>query len=272
MYAPFLSRLITAAGQRNWRDDSELLITVLRQWEPNTRSRQEAHDRFRRLWREAGWSWPEEVASMRGNGKAKVAPGGVRAFTDAELDELRARIQRSVRLGPADLVAWDLLACFGLRPAEIQGIELEEIDGAPQARVVRVKRSGRGFCGPRLVAAVPPAGWPADCYDLVRRWQNHGLPAAMVAAVSPGEVFAQQLRRLRMQKPVRIGIDAELTSYGCRHAFALRLAQQVGLHVREAAELMGHSPATHLRVYGRRLDQPALLQKVRDRVAMNQNL
>jgi hypothetical protein len=49
--------------------------------------------------------------------------------------------------------------------------------------------------------------------------------------------------------------DAERTSDGCRHALALRLALQVGLPVREAAELMGPSPATNLCVYGRRLNQ-----------------
>ena len=71
-------RLLTAAGERQWGDDAELLTTVLRQWEPNTRARQQAHDRFRQLWRQAGWSWPPEVATMRGNGKAASAPEGVR--------------------------------------------------------------------------------------------------------------------------------------------------------------------------------------------------
>jgi hypothetical protein len=56
MYAPFLARLVTVAGERHWNNDSDLLGTVLRQWEPNSRARQMAHDRFRRLWKEAGWT------------------------------------------------------------------------------------------------------------------------------------------------------------------------------------------------------------------------
>jgi integrase len=88
----------------------------------------------------------------------------------------------------------------------------------------------------------------------------------MVAAHSPGQVLTQQLRRLRQQKPAVIALDAELTAYSCRHGFALRLAQQLGLHVRESAELMGHSPAVHLSTYGRRLETPKLLAKVRDQV------
>jgi integrase len=85
----------------------------------------------------------------------------------------------------------------------------------------------------------------------------------MVAARSPGEVLSQQLSRLQSQKPAGGELPAELTAYGLRHAFALRLGQELGLHVREAAELMGHSPQVHLSTYGRRLDQPKLLARVR---------
>jgi integrase len=56
----------------------------------------------------------------------------------------------------------------------------------------------------------------------------------------------------------------DLTSYGLRHAFALRLGLELGLHPREAAELMGHSPLVHLQTYGRRIERPALLRKVAD--------
>jgi hypothetical protein len=40
------------------------------------------------------------------------------------------------------------------------------------------------------------------------------------------------------------------------------LGLDLGLHVREAAELMVHSPAVHLATYGRRLDGPGLQAKV----------
>lgn len=266
-YLPPLRRLMAVAGQQHWPTDRELLEATLRQWEPNSRARQLGHDRIRRLWTEAGWDWPEQVAAMRGNGKAAASPDGVRAFTDAELQELRARLQRSYRLTSADLVAWDCLAVFGLRPAELQGLELAIEGGLPVAVVTRQKRSSRGSTGPRTVPAVPPGGWPADCWSLVARFKKHGLPGGMVAHRSPGEVLGQQLGRLQRQKPVEIPLDTELTPYSCRHAFALRLAQQVGLHVREAAALMGHSPAVHLNTYGRRLELPDLRAKVRERLA-----
>ena len=78
--------------------------------------------------------------------------------------------------------------------------------------------------------------------------------------------MAQQLKRLQRQKPTDVPINPELTPYGCRHAFALRLAPQIGLHPREAAELMGHSPQVLLATYGRRLDSPKLVASVISRV------
>ena len=268
-YRGYLAKLEKVAGRKVWINDQELIAEVLRQWPPNSRARQMAHDRYRRLWKEAGWPWPDAMAAMRGNGKAAASPEGVRAFTDEEIEELRARLQRSRKLTPADLVAWDCLAVFGLRPAELQGLELSSEDGLLLARVSRQKRSSKGSSGARTVPAVPPQGWPADCNGLLDRWQRHGLPVGMVSAPSPGQVLTQQLRRLRDQELVTIPLDDELSSYGMRHAFALRLAQQLGLHVREAAELMGHSPQVHLSTYGRRLDQPKLLARVRALQALN---
>jgi len=265
-YRTYLQRLVEVAGQQPWREDQQLVEATLRSWKPGSRARQMAHDRFRRLWKEAGWSWPEELLVLRGNGKAAADPEGVRAFTDAEIEELRARLQRSSKLTPADLVAWDLLIVFGLRPAELHGLELTVEEELILARVQRVKRSSRGSSGARTVPAVPPPAWPADCHGLLDRWKRYGLPPGMVSSRSPGQALTQQLRRLRDQELVEVDLDQELTSYGCRHAFALRLAQHLGLHVREAAELMGHSPQVHLSTYGRRLDQPKLLARVRERV------
>ena len=266
-YQPYLQRLLIVSGEQPWKEDLALLDKVLRSWAPNSRARQMAHDRYRRLWKEAGWPWPEELLAMRGNGKAAAAVDGVRAFTDEEIKELRGRLVRSSRLTPADLVAWDCLICFGLRPAELHGLELTAEDGLTLARVNRVKRSSRGASGARTVPAVPPSGWPLDCHGLLERWKRFGLPMGMVMAPSPGQVLTQQLRRLRDQKLIETELDHELTSYGCRHAFALRLAQQLGLHPREAAELMGHSPQVHLSTYGRRLETPKLLAKVKMRIS-----
>jgi integrase len=261
-YLPYLTKLEAIAGSQAWLEDAELLSAVLRSWRPNSRSRQMAHDRLRALWKQAAWPWPEGASALRGNGKAAADPDGVVGFFDPEIEELRRRILRS-RLTDADLVAWDCLICFGLRPAELKGLKLLQPDNGrgPLAIVTHEKKSSRGSTGPRTVAAVPPAGWPADCHGLFERWSVHGLPSKLVAMPSPGEAMAKQLSRLRQQA----GGDElrrPLTPRSLRHAFALRLGVELGLSPREAAELMGHSPGVHLQIYGRQLDRPKLLDKV----------
>jgi integrase len=259
-WRPYLSRLVAAAGERRWPDDAAFLEAFLRGWPVNSRARQMAYDRGRRLWKEAGWSWPEGLASLRGNGKAAADPEGVRAFTDEEIERLREAIEGS-KLTAADLVAWDCLIVFGIRPQELIGLELRgPAGGQPVAVVSRIKTSSKGATRPRQVQAVPPDGWPLDCFHLLQRWREHGLPGWSQTAASPGERMTKQLRRLRMPEDV--------SSYACRHAFALRLGLDLGLHVREAAELMGHSPAVHLATYGRRLDGPALQSKVSELVKL----
>jgi integrase len=173
-------------------------------------------------------------------------------------------------LTPADLVAWDALIVFGLRPAELKGLELRREGRSLMAVVAHEKKNSKGKVGARIVPAVPPADWPADCHGLLRRWKAHGLPDGLVALPSPGEGMAQQLSRLHRQKTAQGQLRPDLTPYGLLHAFALRLGVDLGLSVREAAELMGHSPAAHLSTYGRQLDRPKLLEKVTGLVADRQ--
>jgi integrase len=253
-WAQYLSRLVAAAGERRWPEDGPFLTAYLRGWPVSSRARQMAYDRARRVWKEAGWSWPEDLAQLRGNGKAAADPRGVRALTDEEIQQLREAIEGS-KLTPADLVAWDCLIVFGIRPQELIGLQLTgAAAGQPVAVVTRSKVSSRGATRPRQVQAVPPAGWPLDCHGLLQRWREDGLPSWIQTAASPGERMTKQLRRLHM--------PPDVSSYATRHAFALRLGIDLGLHVREAAELMGHSPAVHLATYGRRLDGPGLQAKV----------
>jgi integrase len=138
---------------------------------------------------------------------------------------------------------------------ELQAIELQRAsDGALIAVISRSKVTSSGTAGgARQVPAVPPADWPPDCHGLFDRWQQHGLPSGLLRARSPGDQLSSQLRRMQFEG---------LTPYGLRHAFALRLGIELGLSVRESAQLMGHTPQVHLNAYGRRIDQPALQSKV----------
>ena len=84
-YQPYLLKLEQVAGLQAWPEDAVLLTAALRHWEPNSRARQMAHDRMRALWKLAGWGWPEQIITMRGNGKAAADPAGVMGFQDQEI-------------------------------------------------------------------------------------------------------------------------------------------------------------------------------------------
>ena len=254
---PYLAHLICVA-EKSWPTEVELLTAALKRWRVNSKARQMAHDRYRRLWEFAGWDWPAVIREMRGNGKAAKAVEGEAAFTDEQITRARELLM-SGRGKPYDLVAWDLLFFFGLRPAEIPFANLQLRNGKLVAEMTRPKESIGGKEGHRFIPAVPPPGWPIDCFGLLERWEKHGVPP-LAYGTEVGERMSQQLRRARKLRDQ--SFPSDLSALSARHAYALRLGQHVGLHVREAAELMGHSPATHIQMYGRRLDVPGLLDKV----------
>lgn len=267
-----VNRLLAVAAQQPAGDDTQLLMAVIQSYPPQSAARLKLHDLCRAVWRHNHWPWPADLQPLRGNGRGAASPEGVRSATDDDIQELRARLLRAVERAhrrqqpPSKLVALDCLALFGLRPQELQGLQLELTPGGLLAKVSRIKRSARGQTKPRTVPAVPPAGAGADCWGLWKRWQEHGLPPATQSAVGPGHAMTALFCELRHAAPVSAELPADLRLYGLRHAFALRLGLELQLSVREAAELMGHSPQTHLQVYGRRLDAPRLQSKVQDLV------
>ena len=261
-YQPYFDKLVAIAGQQHWASDSALLDAVLRSWSANTRSRQIAHDKLRRLWKQAKWEWPDQIRSMKGNGAAAKPVEGVKGFKDDEVDELRLRIQRSYNLTEADLVAWDVLQCFGLRPKELQFFSLLNQDDQLVCRVLRETESIKGKEGFRIVGAAPPQSWPEDCYGLYKRWKQHGIPDALMNKVSPSEVLNGQLERLKKSsRKINCEIDADLTPYGCRHGYAVRIHTDLNLTSKEGADVMGHSETLHLSAYGQVLETPKTLSK-----------
>jgi integrase len=155
---------------------------------------------------------------------------------------------------------------FGIRPVELQGLEVREEGGVPVATVTRGKTNSHGTTAMREVVAVPPSGWPADCFDLVERLHEHGIAPHLTDRRNVGDRMAHQLKRLQLNRQVKLPLHGELTPYSLRHAYALRLGIDLGLSIREASDMMGHSPAVHVSTYGRRLDTPKLNAKVQQLV------
>jgi len=73
-----------------------------------------------------------------------------------------------------------------------------------------------------------------------------------------GDSFRQLLDRDPYWQQLQ-GINC-LTPYSLRHGYAWRAHKtgSVPMHVRDAAALMGHDPRTHMKYYGRWIDEQGL--------------
>jgi len=169
------------------------------------------------------------------------------------LDDQALRIYRAIG-DPGWRLAWGLLVVFGLRPAELDHCRPE--GGA--LRVGGVKRNAAGgAAASRLVHALDPEGFPGMGATLLALLAERG-PAALpprLAVARRSTTIQKHLRRWvpeweELVKDAEAAGQGHLTIYSCRHGYAFR-GTQLGLDHRTLSKLMGHTPAVHLRHYGR---------------------
>ncbi len=74
-----------------------------------------------------------------------------------------------------------------------------------------------------------------------------------------GHEFGQMLNRYEPWKHL-VRSNPDITPYSLRHSWAWRchVCSNNGLHVRQAAALMGHTTAVHLKNYGSWVDEASL--------------
>ena len=91
----------------------------------------------------------------------------------------------------------------------------------------------------------------------------HGIPDALMNKVSPSEVLALQLDRLKKSSQKNdCEIDPDVTPLSCRHGYAVRIHTDLNLSSK-GADIMGHSEAVNLSEYGQVLHTPKTLSKVK---------
>ncbi|WP_050757153.1 hypothetical protein [Cyanobium sp. PCC 7001] len=168
------------------------------------------------------------------------------------------------------LLAVGLVSLYGLRPAELAVLRVN--DG--RLYVGQVKRNQRTLNQrhpPRLVLALPLTGREAEAEQFLEDYSTGAisLPRAIRSAIASGSYKAvgDAFRQLLDRNPTWQRLAAEtpgLTPYSLRHGYAWRAHKgyERPLSVRDAAALMGHSPATHHRHYGRWTDEAGLLDAV----------
>ncbi len=228
----------------------QLLETLARIWadKPGGRTRQiqiqstAALLRWALAERRLGEDWepPQDLAVFVGRSRAAKA-----ITTPLEVEHILAL----VRAIPDARwrFAFQLMAAYGLRPEELQHLQIR------QGRLwcMYEKVASRGKTRPRVLRPLPCDDW-ADGWRLEERFPTQELPP-MQPGLGGGYVGHYLMNR-PLWKELRREYEAKgekLVPYSCRHGYAHRAHVICDLPPKVVAAAMGHSVQTHLAAYSR---------------------
>ena len=184
----------------------------------------------------------------------------------ALLDQMEADGKHELRL------ATGLIALFGLRLSELAALTVE---GDKLYAGSYVKRNAATLAQkpkpPRRCLPLDIAGREGEGQRLLALYQSGmvKLPTPILNEIAKveeketfqqvGHAFGQLLNRYEPWKNL-VRRNPEITPYSLRHSWAWRchVCSTNALHPRQAAALMGHTVATHLKHYGQWVDEASL--------------
>ena len=215
----------------------QLLETLARIWadKPGGRTRQiqiqstSALLRWAVAERRLGEDWepPQDLAVFVGRSRAAKA-----ITTPLEVEHL---------------FAFQLMATYGLRPEELQHLQIR------QGRLwcTYEKFASRGKTRPRVLRPLPCDDW-AGGWRLEERFPTQELPPMQPGPGLGGGYVGHYLMNRPLWKELRREYEAKgekLVPYSCRHGYAHRAHVICNLPPKVVAAAMGHSVQTHLAAY-----------------------
>ena len=182
------------------------------------------------------------VAGKRQKNKKDAAP-------EEALQPLMASFPETPA-GKSWRLAISLLACFGLRPWELNFLEVE----GRFLRVTEGKRNSRRQSDPRIVMGIDPEGMPGLSQQLLLELSSGitKLPALGTRPDQAGNMVNYYLERQPFWKELKASAKAKgevLASYSFRHRYAYA-ADRIGLNDREICQFMGNNRMTYVQHYG----------------------
>jgi integrase len=144
-------------------------------------------------------------------------------------------------------LAFQLMAAYGLRPEELQHLEIQK----GQLWTTYQKVSSRGRTRSRVLRLLPCDDW-AQGWQLVKAFRPDRMPP-----MRPGhgaEDLGTYIRRRPLWQQLRREYEEKgekLVLYSCRHGYAHRAHVTCELPPKVVAAAMGHSVETHLAAYSR---------------------
>lgn len=158
---------------------------------------------------------------------------------------LLASVDRASRAGWRDYAILYLMAYYGLRPSEIAALKLTSIDWTAKTLSVEQRKT-------RSTLVLPLAD---RTLNLLRRYLRHGRPASdrpelFLRVRSPAGGLRHYAVVSIFEKRARLsGLPLQgCSSYGLRHAFAMRLLHR-GVGVKAIGDLLGHHSLESTCVY-----------------------
>lgn len=181
------------------------------------------------------------------------------------LDHLREQERHDLWLAVA------LVGMFGLRPAELGALKVEDGQLKVSSHVKRNAKTKKKEVTYKLVAALEIEGRDdgAQALAIYAKKGVKALPTGIRTGIESGEFkpvgdsFRQYLDRLPYWQKL-VADNEGLTPYSMRHGWAWRAHcyYDKPISIREAAALMRHDPNTHNRHYGKWTKEADLLSMV----------
>jgi integrase len=186
------------------------------------------------------WSPPQDLGPYIGRARHQRT-----VTTPMALEHILAMVQAMP--DPRWRLCFQMIAAYGLRPEEIQHLEIR------QGRLwcTYEKVAARGKTKPRPLRLLPCDRWTA-AWKLEEAFSVERLPP-----MRPGhgaQDITQYLRRRALWMELKRDYEAQgekLVLYSCRHAYAHRAHVICDLPPKVVAAAMGHSLQTHLAAYSR---------------------
>ncbi|NCU91062.1 MAG: hypothetical protein EBV44_03715 [Synechococcaceae bacterium WB7_1B_046] len=188
----------------------------------------------------ARWEPPTDLSSFVGRSRSAKA-----ITTPLEVGHILALVRALP--DPRWRLAFQLMAAYGLRPEELQHLQLR--DGRLWCTYEKV--ASRGKTKPRALRLLPCDDWAAN-WRLADQFCPADLPPMRSGFC--GNDIRQYLHRRPLWNQLRQEYEAKgekLVPYSCRHGYAHRAHVICDLPPKVVAAAMGHSVQTHLAAYSR---------------------